>query len=265
MRLGFVGTGTITEAIVTGILRSALPITAIHVSPRNAAIAAKLVDASPLVHVAADNQQVVDRSDLLFLAIRPQVAEAVVRELHFRPDHHVVSLIAATDRQMLTDWIGQELRLTRAIPLPFVAEKSGVTAIFPPDPDVAAVFNALGSAIEAQSEADYQLLGVASAMMGTFYGILDVSSRWLEAQGMPYAQAQTYLAPLFASLAETAARPKAPSAEVLRAEFSTKGGLNEQVFTDFVANGGAAALTQALDGVLARIRGKEAARLFDAG
>jgi pyrroline-5-carboxylate reductase len=256
MRLGFVGSGTITEAIVTGALGSGLEITAIWLSPRNAAVAARLAAASPLVHVATDNQQVVDESDMLFLAIRPQVAEAVLRDLQFRADQHVVSLIAATDRQTLTDWIGQSLRLTRAIPLPFVAERQGVTAIFPPDAEVAAFFDALGSAIEAKSEEDYQLLGVASALMGTFYGILDVSSRWLEAHGMPYGQAQNYLAPLFASLAETAARPQAPNLDVLRAEFSTKGGLNEQVFVDFVAKGGETALTEALDGVLARVRGK---------
>jgi len=258
MRLGFVGTGAITEAIVTGALGSGLAITSILVSPRNAAVAAKLAAISPLVDVAADNQQVVDGSDMVFLAIRPQVAEGVVRELHFHEDQHIVSLIAATDRQTLSSWIGQSLRLTRAIPLPFVAERKGVTAIYPPDTDVAAFFDALGSTIEASTEEEYQLLGVASALMGTFFGILDVSSRWLEARGMPYEQAKTYLAPLFASLADTAARPGAPSFDILRSEFSTKGGLNEQVFVDFAAKGGAMALTEALDGVLARVRGKSA-------
>jgi pyrroline-5-carboxylate reductase len=255
MRLGFVGTGAITEAIVMGALGSELDIKAISVSPRNAAIAAKLAAASPLVHVAADNQAVVDASDMLFLAIRPQVAEAVVRDLRFRSDQHVVSLIAATDLPTLTGWIGQALRLTRAIPLPFVAERKGVTAIYPPDTDVAALFNALGSAIEAKSEEEYQLLGVASALMGSFFGVLEISSRWLEARGMPYDQAKSYLGPLFASLADTAARPQHPSFEQLRTEFSTRGGLNEQVFVDFAAKGGEKALTEALDGVLARVRG----------
>jgi pyrroline-5-carboxylate reductase len=255
MRLGFVGTGTITEAIVTGALGADMPITSIYLSPRNADIAARLAGASPLVHVAENNQQVVDRSDMVFLAIRPQVAEEVVRGLRLRTDHHVVSLIAATEISSLTRWIGQELRLTRAIPLPFVAERQGVTPIYPPDAEVAAFFDALGSAIEAKTEEEYQLFGVASALMGTFFGILEVSGRWLEEHGMPYDQAKAYLAPLFGSLADTAARPQHPSFEQLRVEFSTRGGLNEQVFVDFAARGGSAALTEALDGVLARVRG----------
>ncbi len=256
MRLGFVGTGAITEAIVTGALGADLAIASILVSPRNADVAARLAAASPLVRVAKDNQTVVDGADMVFLAIRPQIAETVVRALAFRADQHVVSLIAATDRTALSDWIGTDLRLTRAIPLPFVAERKGVTAIFPPDEDVASFFNALGSTVEARTEEEYQLLGSASALMGTFFGILEISSRWLESQGMPYDQAKSYLAPLFASLADTAARRQAPDFDVLRGEFSTKGGLNEQVFADFTAAGGAKALTEALDGVLARIRGK---------
>jgi len=74
---------------------------------------------------------------------------------------------------------------------------------------------------------------------------------------MPYAQAKSYLAPLFESLARTAAKPDAPGFETLREEFSTKGGLNEQVFVDFDQHGGGKALTDALDGVLARIRGRQ--------
>lgn len=256
MKLGFVGTGAITEAIVVGALKSALPIAAIHLSPRSAAIAERLAAASPLVTVAGDNQHVVDASDTVFLAIRPQIAEEVVRALRFRPEQHVVSLVAAVERQTLFDWIGEPVRLTQAIPLPFVADRQGVTAIYPPDADIAAFFDALGSGVEARTQPEYELLGVASALMGTFFGIQEIGARWLEEKGMPYAQARSYLAPLFESLAKTAARADGPDFETLREEFSTRGGLNEQVFVDFDRNGGARALTDALNGVLARIQGR---------
>lgn len=256
MRLGFIGTGAITEAIVIGVLRSNLPITEIHVTPRSAAIAEKLAKASPLVRVAAGNQDVVDASDMVFLAIRPQIAEEVVRALHFRAEQHVVSLVAAIKRDTLFDWVGVPARLTQAVPLPFVADHQGVTAIYPPDADVAAFFAALGSAVEARTQAEYELLGVASALMGTFFGIQEIGTRWLEQQGMPYAQAKSYLAPLFESLAKTSARPDSPDFEMLRQEFSTKGGLNEQVFVDFDRHGGGKALHDALTGVLARIQGR---------
>src|SRR5262245_12682027 len=94
MKLGFVGTGAITAAIVTGLTADGASGDTILVSPRNADIAAGLAGKFPNVTVAASNQMVLDGSDVVMLAVRPQVAAEVLSELRFRPDHHVVSLMA---------------------------------------------------------------------------------------------------------------------------------------------------------------------------
>lgn len=253
-RLGFIGTGTITEAIVTGILAGEGPLPDIVVSPRSAATAARLAALSPKVIVAADNQHVVDASDKVFLAIRPNVAEAVVRALRFRPDQQVVSLVATVDHATLCDWIGLPVDIVRAVPLPFVATRSGVTAIFPPDPAVEALFSDLGTAVACKTIEEYDLLAAASALMGSYFGILDHAVGWLEEKGLPQESARAYLASLFSSLATVAASSPATPLEDLRHEFSTKGGLNEQMFAVFRDGGGLKALTQALDSVLNRVR-----------
>lgn len=85
MRIGFIGTGAITEAMVTGILSDTPLASEVVVSPRNAEVASRLASMFPAVRIAADNQEVADASDILVLAIRPQVAERVVRGLHFTP------------------------------------------------------------------------------------------------------------------------------------------------------------------------------------
>src|ERR1700730_1644246 len=94
MKLGFVGCGTITSAMVTG-LCSARDAGAIIVSPRNAKVAADLAFRFANVQVAATNQAVLDACDLAVLAVRPQIAPGVLSELRFRPDHTVLSLIAS--------------------------------------------------------------------------------------------------------------------------------------------------------------------------
>jgi pyrroline-5-carboxylate reductase len=254
MNIGFVGTGAITEAIVTGVLTSPLPVTEIHLSPRNKDVAAKLAEKSRIVHLATDNQGVVDAADTVFLAIRPQIVEEVIKALRFRPGQKVVSLVATLDLKTLNGWIKQDVHLTQAIPLPFVAERQGVTAIFPPDAEVASFFAALGTSVEAQTKAEYDLLAAASALMGTYFGIIETSTRWLESKGLPYEQAKAHLAPLFASLSDTAMKSQARSFADLRSEFSTRGGLNEQASGDFDRNGGSGALEKALDGLLKRIR-----------
>ncbi|OLP58110.1 pyrroline-5-carboxylate reductase [Xaviernesmea oryzae] len=252
MKLGFVGTGAITEAIVTGLCGEDESIT-VTLSPRNADRAAALAARFASVAVAADNQAVIEAGkDIVFLAIRPQIAEAVLRPLHFRQRQKVVSLIAATDRQTLLEWIGAEVELTQAIPLPFVAERKGVTALYPPDEAVSSLFDRLGRAIACESREDYDLLAAASALMGTYFGMMEHLTGWLTEKGMAQEKARAYLAPLFASLAQTASQSDLPLDE-LRAEFSTRGGLNEQVFRDFEQKGGTAALTAAMDRVLTRI------------
>ena len=79
---------------------------------------------------------------------------------------------------------------------------------------------------------------------------------WLEKSGLERAKGQAYIAPLFASLAQKANNPGNEPFSALSREFATKGGLNEQVLSDFDKQGGLAALTAALDGVLARIEGR---------
>ncbi|MBX5154230.1 NAD(P)-binding domain-containing protein [Rhizobium lentis] len=254
--IGFVGTGVITEAMVRGLLADPAYALEIHVSPRSAHIAETLAGAFAAVNIAKDNQDVVDRSDMVFLAIRPQVAEEVVRELSFRAGQTVVSVVAATERHALLDWIGADVHLVQAIPLPFVADRQGVTAIYPPDDTVAALFDTLGTAVQCQSRKEYDLLAAASATMSTYFGIMETVGVWLETSGLERAKANAYIAPLFASLAQKASGPGAEPFSTLSREFATRGGLNEQVLTDFEKKGGIAALIEALDGVLARIEGR---------
>ena len=251
MTYGFVGTGTITAAMVEG-LRASGDATPILLSPRSAATAARLAASLPGVSVAASNQAVVEGASTVILSIRPQVAEEVTRALRFRPGQTLVSLVAATDLGTLRDWTG--LDAIRAVPLPFVAKCRGVTPVCPPEPQVLALFGRLGQAIPCRTAQDFDLLAVTSALMGSYFGILETAQIWAEAQGMAPQTARDYLAGLFASLGAEA-QGTAPFAR-LREEFSTKGGLNEQMFRVFGEEGGTAALDAALTSVLTRVRGQ---------
>ena len=107
MTLGFIGTGAIAAAMVEGLAPDR-----ILLSPRGASVAADLAARFAGVTIAASNQAVVDGSDLVVLSVRPQVAEAVIRALRFRPGQKVLSLIAATGIDHLQDWIGLDLSPT---------------------------------------------------------------------------------------------------------------------------------------------------------
>jgi pyrroline-5-carboxylate reductase len=248
MRLGFIGTGNITAAMVEGLGGGVI------LSPRGVAVAADLARRFPDVTVADSNQAVVDQCDMVVLAIRPQVAEAVVRDLRFRAGQKVLSLVAATSVETIRGWIGLDLPVIRAIPLPFVAERRCVTPIIPPDAEVAALFDRLGQAVECRTQAEFDLLAVGSALMGSYFGLLEATEGWLVERGLPEAAARGYMAGLFANLGRVA-EGSGKAFCALREEYSTRGGLNEQVFRVFGEEGGVQALRVALDQVLERVRG----------
>jgi pyrroline-5-carboxylate reductase len=263
MTLGFIGTGTITEAVVRGLCHQSLPKCTITVSPRGAENAKRLAQTFDNVRIAANNQDVVDSSDIVFLALRPQVAEPEIRALRFKANQRVVSFVSTLSRELLQSWVSVPIQITQAVPLPFVGVRLGTTVIYPPNPDVAALFNQLGTSVEVSDPAELELLQTASALMGTYFGLLEKASEWLQSKGLQSEDAIAYLRQLYAGLANALATSD-EHFSALRKEFSTKGGLNEQLFDVFSSQGGLTALHSGLDAVLDRIKKNRPAAIIEA-
>jgi pyrroline-5-carboxylate reductase len=251
-RLGFIGTGTITEAVIDGLASSSEYPAEIHVSPRNAEIAARLSARYAFVHVASDNQNVLDRCDVVCLAVRPQIAEEVLATLRFSERHHVLSFIAALRVSRLQRLLPNVARIARLAPLPMVARKLGTTIIYPEDAVAVDLFSNLGTSLALADEATFDVFLAASALMGTFFATLHQQAGWLQTQGVDPAVARSYLASLYFGLSATAKETDTPFAEMVT-EFSTLGGLNEQVARDLAAKGAFEAHSVALDRILERI------------
>ncbi|MEO5615686.1 MAG: pyrroline-5-carboxylate reductase [Cypionkella sp.] len=252
MRLGFIGTGTITAHMVRGLKASALAEWPIVISPRNVAVAAELARL-PGVTVADSNQAVIEACDLVILAVRPQVAEAVIKPLVFAQDRPVLSLVAGLHSATLAEWTGAK-DIARAIPLPFVERHEGVTPVFPPQPQAMQIFAALGTALPVDDLAAYDAYAAASALMGSYFGLLETAVAWMVAQGHSAPDAARYLRGLFGSLGDVL-REKPTSFEQLREDHSTKGGLNEMIFQRFVQGGGGDAMQAALTAAFKRVQG----------
>ena len=75
MKLGFIGTGKIAFAVITGICNSTISFNKILVSPRNKLIAKKLKKKFKKVTVAKNNQEIVSTCDWIFLSITPTIGK----------------------------------------------------------------------------------------------------------------------------------------------------------------------------------------------
>jgi pyrroline-5-carboxylate reductase len=132
MQLGFIGTGEITSSIVTGLSSPGVTAHSIWLSPRNSAIANGLANRFRGISVASCNQEVLNHSDTIVIAVRPSAARDVLAELRFRPDHQVISLVSALSLRSLSELVVPAVRIARAAPLPSTAKRLSPTAIYPP-------------------------------------------------------------------------------------------------------------------------------------
>ncbi len=257
MTLGFVGTGTITAAMVRGLQRAGFD-QSIVLSPRNAARAAELAADYPKVRVAASNQDVLDQSDTVFIAVTPQIVAEVMADLKFAPRHRVVSLVATISLQRLGELVAPAERLCRAVPLPFVAAGLGGTLLYPAEPEIAALFDLLGRAITVASEDDIDILTAASATMSSYFATMAAVDRWLVDKGIAAEQSRAYLSQLGSGLAASAATQPTVSYAQLIDDFATPGGLNEQLRRHLDAAGLQKAYSEGLEALFARIKGRPA-------
>lgn len=255
MHLGFVGTGVITKAVVTGLIRSGMPFDRITLSPRGASTAAALAALDARVRVGAGNQDVLDASDIVCLAVVPHMADDVLRKLAFDPRHHVISFIAGLPAAELADLVCPAAKVVRAIPLPAVADMKGSTAICPPDVIAASLFQALGEAVEVEDEHRFDALLAVTATMASFYAVLESQASWLVRQGLRYDAARAFLSGYCVGLAHETTRTDRSFSDMI-AHCMTPGGINEQLHTELSNRGSYAHYEVALDRVLKRIEGR---------
>eukprot|EP00320_Phaeocystis_rex_P003242 CAMPEP_0119085752 /NCGR_PEP_ID=MMETSP1178-20130426/135007_1 /TAXON_ID=33656 /ORGANISM="unid sp, Strain CCMP2000" /LENGTH=266 /DNA_ID=CAMNT_0007068839 /DNA_START=113 /DNA_END=913 /DNA_ORIENTATION=- len=249
-------------AIVTGLCTLDAPPRSVVVSPRNAEKALALHEAFPsLVRVAASNQEVVDSSDTVFIGVLPKLAEAVIRDLRFDERHTVVSLISTAPLDSLRKWLSPATAsVVRAIPLPPVAKHAGTTLVTPRQETIVSLFDALGTAVPVDDEVHMQTLMPITCLMGQLYAQQQAAQGWLMAQGIDRAVAAKYVGGVFHTITHDSAAAGPDTLDHLVAE-QTPGGLNEQVLRELTEAGAYKALSDSLDGALARIQQREARKL----
>jgi pyrroline-5-carboxylate reductase len=259
-KLGFIGTGRITTALVEGLCTTQDPPAIVLVSPRNAENAARLAARFSRVSVAANNQAVVESCDCVFLAVLPQVASTVLSGLPYRPDQTIVSLIAIKPIDEVRQLVKPAKRVFRAVPLPSVAKHLGPVVLHPDDRQVMEIFSKVGKAIAVPGEKDLSILWALTALIAPFYALVEATAQWAAAAGVDRQIAGTYTASMFHAMSALAADVSDGDFSELLTEAMTPGGLNEQALAEIRRKGGYRAVLDALDSILLRLGERPAER-----
>ena len=253
MKLGFIGTGNISSDVITGICNSKISFKRIVVSPRNKQKAQKLKKKFKRVSIAKSNQDVIDKSDWVFLGVLPKVGEKILPRLNFKTNQTIVSFISTINYAQLKKIVKKKARIVRAIPMPPISLGKGPVPIFPPDKKVKNFFDKIGTTIEIKSEKLSKNFWAISGSMASFYELLKVLSDWLVKKKLKRNQAQKYITSLYSALAALAAVHAEKNLKNFVVESQTPGGLNWQGVNELRKSGYFKSLEKSINNILKRL------------
>src|SRR6476469_4671817 len=225
MRIGFIGTGTISAAVIEG-LQSLPDAPEIGVSPRSEATSLALAAKFKLVSRAPSNAEVAT-ADIVFLGMRPMHLEAAIDGIEFKAGQIVASMVAGFGlADIQARW--PKATVCRFIPLPGIARGKGPMATYPAVPEIVQLMSPLGDLFVAPDEARIHFGGLNS-FMSSYYelqrALIDVGT----GAGLSESDARGFVVSLLGMLADTAQRTPDAAFGRLVEEHQTQGGLNERV------------------------------------
>ena len=253
MKLGFIGTGKIASAVITGICSSKISYKKIVISQRNKSISASLKKKFKKVIIAKDNQDIVNSCDWIFLSITPKVGTKIIKDLKFKSSQTIISFISTITIAQLKKVIKVKAKIIRAIPLPPISLKKGPVPICPPDTKVKEFFNKIGTTVEIKDEKSSINFWSTSGMMAPFYELLRVMTDWLVKKGVKRNNAQKYITSLFLALSEDAVVNSKKDLRYLVKESQTPRGLNEQGVKELTKAGFYKSLEKTLNSIHKRL------------
>jgi pyrroline-5-carboxylate reductase len=189
LTVGVIGVGHLVRhmmpALVTGGHRFIL-------SARNRDTVADLSKRFRL-EVLEDNAEIVARSDIVILAVRPFDAVSAAGGLPWRADMTVLSLCAGVAGAALGPAVAPA-RLVMAMPTVAAEFAESATTMFPEDAPCRAVLETCGPVIALDEERQFAPASTIACYYGWLHELMDAMTRWTAGQGLSEDAARRLIA-----------------------------------------------------------------------
>lgn len=133
MKLGFVGLGNMASAIIGGIMNQKLltadQIIGSDLSPEGRERTSRELG----IAVTADNKEVVEKAEVIFLAVKPQFYEAVISEIKEKAGDNKVFITIAPGKSLawIEEQFGKKVKVVRTMPNTPAMVGEGMTVACP--------------------------------------------------------------------------------------------------------------------------------------
>ena len=203
MKLGFIGVGNMASAMIGGILAKTV------VEPLDVLGSAKTRSSREKrerelgICMTKDNREVVRKTELLFLAVKPRYYQSVIEEIRedIREEQILVTVAPGKTLEWLQEQFGKPVKLVRTMPNTPALVGEGMTAFcansLVTDKDLETVRTLLESFGRAE-EVEERLMSTVVAASGSspayLFMLMEAMADAAVAGGMPRAQAYEFVA-----------------------------------------------------------------------
>ncbi len=234
IKIGFIGSGNMARALIGGLCASGVPAKNIYTFDPDITRLEKLCDDFD-IKAANNSQSMVDTCDVIVLAVKPQVMQAVVSELTVtRSNVLFLSIAAGIRTRALTGWFGSKMALVRAMPNTPALVQAGAAGLYA-TPEVSAhqremaenILRAVGITLWVEDESQ---LDTVTAVSGSgpayFFYMIEAMEKAAAELGLPLKTARLLSVQTALGAAKLALElGEAP--EMLRQKVTSPGGTTE--------------------------------------
>lgn len=255
-RIGILGVGHLGGALVRGYLAAGLAPDRLLLSPRGSETGA--LEAERRVSVAESNADLIARSDVVLLCVRPPQAVEAVTGLPWRKGHVLVSTCAGSTIAKLRAAAGPAPAITRAMPMTSCEIGLSPTAIYPDDAATAALFAPLGLVQPLRQEDEIAAVTALAVAFTLTHDLVGRTADWAAANGLEPAAARRLTAVHVEGAARImGAHPERTGESFVRG-LATEGGVAMAALEVLRARGYEETWRDAFDAGLSRMRELEA-------
>lgn len=219
MRIGIIGTGTIATAVVEGLAGDGHRIT---VSERSRTRSQDLADRFDEVSVA-DNQTVLDASDVVFLGLMANDAPDILAPLRFHDRQRVVSLMADATLADVAPLVAPAEAAAVMIPFPAISRGGSPILALGDTALIEGLFGVRNTVVPLASEDELAAYMAAQSVLSATALMVSRTAQWLAPRVAEPTEAEVFLRRLVASALD------GQHSDTLLAQLDTPGGYNQRM------------------------------------
>jgi len=244
-RVGIIGTGHVGGPMAVYCAKQGRSVT---VSERSQGHSQKLAAAYENISIA-DNQGVIDASEIVILALRPHIWKEVVAPLDFREGQQVISVMAGVSMAEMAEVCAPVTDFSATIPLSFIQDGGCPLPVYPSAEPLQSLFGADNPVLPVASEHALNQHFAASTLLSAVLGVMETGADWLGDVTGDRVSAEIYVASLLAGyLADISKDGQGRLAEA-KWGLATEGTLNLQMVDGLKQGGVETVLHETLAGL----------------